>query len=373
MELDKHDTPMRVLHVLGGLNFGGAETMVMNLYRNIDRRRIQFDFVIHTPEKCDYEDEILSLGGKIYRFPRFRGYNVFQYIREWKLFFQHHEEYRIIHGHMRSTASIYLSIAKRQGRYTIAHSHSISNGVGLSAFVKNIMQFPLRYIADAFFACSKDAGMWLFGKRGCSNENFHILPNAINFSEYQYNQKKRHDVRAKLELEGRWVIGNIARFHEEKNHSFMIKLVDELRRVDDGVLLVLVGDGSTKEKIQKMAKRRGLEQYVLFMSKTSKIGDLMLAFDAFILPSKHEGLGMVAVEAQFAGLPVFCSMGVPKATNLTGNVQYIDTREIGKWCRELIHSKEWLRGQADVTLFSDYDIYTTTKWIERFYKEAADK
>ena len=171
--------PTRILHVLGSLTRGGAQTMIMNLYRNIDRDKVQFDFIVHTNKKYEYDDEVTSLGGKIYSFPSYKGKNHFGYKNAWKSFLVNHPEYKIIHGHVRSTASIYLKIAKQYGLNTIAHSHNTSSGNGISAFVKNTLQFPLRYIADNLFACSEYAGTWLFGKNVQRKKNFYILNNEI--------------------------------------------------------------------------------------------------------------------------------------------------------------------------------------------------
>ena len=155
---------IRILHVLGSLNMGGAETLIMNLYRNIDRDKIQFDFVVHTNKIGLYEDEIKELGGKIYRIQRYKGINHFSYKKEWNNFFEEHKEYKIIHGHMRSTASIYLKIAKKYGRITIAHSHNTSNGHGFSSLVKKILQYNIRNVSDYFMGCSYEANKRLFGK-----------------------------------------------------------------------------------------------------------------------------------------------------------------------------------------------------------------
>src|SRR5690554_5422471 len=146
------DKPIRVLQVMSSMNRGGAETMIMNIYRNIDRSKVQFDFVVHTNKKSDYEDEILSLGGKVYSVPRYKGKNHFGYKKAWKEFFNQHNEYKVIHGHVRSTALIYLSIAKQFGLTTIAHSHNTASDNNIKGLVKNILQYPLRHKVDYLFS-----------------------------------------------------------------------------------------------------------------------------------------------------------------------------------------------------------------------------
>jgi len=176
--------PIRVLQVFAQMNRHGSESMIMSMYRNIDRSKVQFDFIVHTTDKCDYDEEIESLGGRIYSIPRYTGTNHFLYKKAWHNFLKQHSDYKIIHGHIRSTASIYLKIAKKYGLITIAHSHNTSSGAGFSAIVKNIYQYPIRYIVDYLFACSKSAGTWLFGERACRKDNFFILNNAIDTKKF---------------------------------------------------------------------------------------------------------------------------------------------------------------------------------------------
>ena len=157
--------PIRIVHNIASLHLGGSQAFVMNMYRNIDRSKVQFDFVVTPETKEGFYDEITNLGGKIFSCPRYKGTNHIQYNKWWDDFFNEHPEYKVIHGHVRSTASIYLKIAKRHGLVTIAHSHSTSNENGISAIVKRIMQLPIRKQADYLFACSDKAGKWLYGEK----------------------------------------------------------------------------------------------------------------------------------------------------------------------------------------------------------------
>ena len=212
--------PIRIIQVFAQMNRGGAETMIMNLYRMIERSQIQFDFIVHTNEECAYDNEIRSLGGRIYRVPRYNGKNHFEYIKSWNKFFKTHPNYKIIHGHVRSTASIYLKIAKKFGLVTIAHSHSTSSGTGFSSIVKNILQYPIRNIADYLFACSEQSGEWLFGKNASKRNNFVILKNSIDVKKFVFNERVRFEKRKELKIDDKFVIGHIGRFIPSKNHKF---------------------------------------------------------------------------------------------------------------------------------------------------------
>ncbi|MDY4068972.1 MAG: glycosyltransferase, partial [Lachnospiraceae bacterium] len=190
--------PIRILQVLGRLDRGGAETMILNLYRHMDREQLQFDFVIHTEDVCDYTEEVLQLGGKIYSMKPFRVSTALAYRKQWRLFFREHPEYRVIHGHMRSTASLYLSEAKRAGLVTIVHSHNTSSGSGIAALVKNVLQYPLRYQADYLFACGRKAGEWLYGKKACDSPRFRLLLNGIETDRFRFLEAVREEKRHEL-------------------------------------------------------------------------------------------------------------------------------------------------------------------------------
>ena len=213
------DFPIRILHVIGVLNRGGAETMIMNLYRSIDRTKVQFDFVENEGDEAAFDAEIRRLGGRIYHCPRYKGLNHFAYERWWNDFFKSHRgEYPIVHGHIGSTAAIYLSIAKKYGAFTIAHSHS----AGLGSTMYRIFAYPTRYIADHFFACSRAAGVSGYGKKvGNDISRCQMLNNAINAKKFVFCREARQQMRNDLHLsDNTVVIGHVGRFVEAKNHLF---------------------------------------------------------------------------------------------------------------------------------------------------------
>ncbi len=154
---------IRVLHMIASLEIGGSQSIMMNIYRNIDRSIVQFDFVVDHPEQMYFADEIKCMGGKIYVMPTFRGTNSIEILRKWDSFFERHKEYGIFHCHSRSYAFLLLHVAKRNGLLVIAHSHNTSNGSGVKAAIKKVLQYPLRYQADYYMACSREAGRWRLG------------------------------------------------------------------------------------------------------------------------------------------------------------------------------------------------------------------
>lgn len=318
---------IRILHVLGRLDRGGAETMIMNLYRHMDRNRIQFDFVIHTEDICDYTEEIERLGGKIYSVKPFGASTALGYPGQWRQFFRQHPEYRVIHGHMRSTASLYLREAKKAGLVTIVHSHNTSSGRGFSALVKNILQYPLRFQADYLFACSEWAGIWLYGKRACGKPNFSILRNGIEPEGFIFNNGKRQRKRKELlpgspeTLPEPLVFLHIGRLEPQKNHAFLIEIMQEIVKRKKTAELWLCGVGPLEAQLRKKVREAGLEAQIHFLGMRTDVPELLQAADGMIFPSLFEGLPVTLVEAQAAGLPVLMSERITEEVVLTDLVR----------------------------------------------------
>lgn len=361
--------PIRILHVLGGLNRGGAETMIMNLYRNIDRKKIQFDFVIHTDEECDYNSEIYNLGGKIFNFPRYSGKNHFHYKSKWKEFFTENPNYKIVHGHMRSTASIYLQLAKDNNITTIAHSHSISSrGNLIERIVKNKLQGPLKNIADYLFACSYAAGEWLYGAN-VKNDNFYIINNAINLQKFTYNKEIRETIRKKYNLEGKVVVGHVGNFTAPKNHLFLIEIFNDLQKEFEQCRLLLLGDGELKNQIVKKIESLNLADKVILLGNQDNINEYLQAMDLFVFPSLFEGLGMAVIEAQVSGLPCFISNRIPKEVIKVDLVKQLPLNNAQAWTRKISDELKFKNTKriSQINHFLDYDIKSVAKKLESFY------
>lgn len=363
---------IRILHVLGRLDRGGAETFVMNLYRNIDRTKVQFDFVKHTEDKCDFDEEIAKLGGRIYTISRYNGKNHFYYKKQWERFFNAHPEYKIIHGHMRSTSSIYLSIAKAYGLRTIAHSHSTaSRGNLLERSIKYIMQLPIRYIADYLLACSDEAGKWLFGKKVLGKNNYMLLKNAIDIDKYTFNQAIRKEMRKKLDIEEKFVIGHVGSFSYPKNHKFLVKIFSEVFKNNKDSVLLLLGDGVLRDEIINQVKQLGLNGFVYFVNNVENVNDYLQAMDVFVFPSIYEGLGIALIEAQAAGLPCVVSDAVPKEAFIIEDIKVLKLTNIITWSKQLTDYKNINRNNAKDYLFrkAGYDINCSVNVLLDIYEK----
>lgn len=362
---------IRVLHVLGGLNLGGAETMVMNLYRAMDRTQIQFDFIIHLQGKQAYEEEVLSYGGKIYRFPAFTGKNILEERKRWKQFFSEHKEYKILHSHVRSYASIYLPIAKKSGLTTIIHSHNTSNGKGITSMAKHIMQLPLRYQADYLFACSNIAGKWLFGKNVDKKSNYRVFPNAINTQRFNFDREKRLEVRKILNITNKFVVGHVGRMTKQKNHIFLINIFEQIAKDREDAVLLLVGDGELRDSIKSYITAKGLNNKVIMIGNKNNTQDYYQAMDVFVFPSLWEGFGIVVIEAQTTGLPCFVAESVPEEANLDDKLFYKFLLCEGEkeWAKAIENMEDNVDrvGRVENACEKGFDIFENALQLEKLY------
>ena len=367
---------IRILHVIGSLDMGGSQMFVLNVYNNIDRSKIRFDFVVREGKTYLLENKILSLGGKIYYCPKYKGYNHFSYVKWWKEFFREHPEYKIIHGHVRSTAAIYLQIAKSFGLKTIVHSHSTQNGKGMASIVKAVLQFPIRFIADYFFACSQVSGEWLFGKKITQQSNFSLIPNAIDMAQFDYNPTKRVQMRKQLGLENNFVVGHVGRLDVPKNHAFLLKIFAEVYKNNTQARLLLLGEGPLKDQLIKQARTLSIDKVVHFCGNQSP-SDYYQAMDAFVFPSLYEGLGISIIEAQASGLPCVISANLPKEADLDCDlVTRVGLEQpAAVWSKTVLAQmgKKPRQSQQDKVTGKGYDISATTHWLQDFYLEKYDK
>ena len=365
---------LRVLHMIGNMDIGGSQTLIMNIYRNIDRSKMQFDFVVDRLTNNLLENEIKSLGGKIFCMSKFKGTNLFKIRSEWSNFFSQYPEYKILHSHVRSYASLYLDVAKKHGLKTIIHSHSTSNGSGFNSIVKKILQYPLRYQADYLFACSNIAGEWLYGKKACQQDNFYILNNAIDVEKYKINQDTRLRIRKELKVDNNFVFGHVGRLHEAKNHKFLLEVFHNLIKRKPESKLIIVGDGDLKGEIEEKIRELHLQDSVIMTGSRNDVPNLLMAFDAFLFPSKWEGLPVTVVEAQAASLPCFVSDTVTLEVGISDLVHYLPINKGAEyWCNIIMNSDLSKEYVSNDIIAAGFDIRETAKWLTDFYMRIANE
>lgn len=335
--------PTIVLHVVGRLDIGGAESRIMDLYRNIDREKVQFHFMQHTSDKCAFEEEVVSFGGKVYHVPRFNVKNYFQYKKAWKVFFAAHPEIKVVHGHMTSTAAIYLPIAKKAGvQITIAHARSAGVDPGIKGKITNFLRRNLYKKCDYRFTCSKLAGEAVFGDQNRENRRARFIPNAIEVDKFAFDLETRDSIRQELGITDKYVIGHVGRFAPMKNHSYMLEILEQCIKIEQDknlpeAVMMFLGDGPLKEEIQQKAAEMGITSRILFMGNKKDVHRYYQAMDYFLLPSFYEGLPGTAIEAQASGLPGIISDAVTEEAVVTDLMQMRSVKENARvWAEEIM-------------------------------------
>lgn len=358
--------PVRVIHVVRRMDRGGVETFLMNVYRGIDRNLLQFDFVEQEGAEGAYDEEIRELGGIIYRcppaFPRYAA----AYCKWWQDFFSEHPEYRIIHGHARGSAPIYLSIAKVMNRHTIVHCHNAERG--LRTVPRHIWQYGLRWFPEYRFACSVDAGHVQYGY----HRPFTVIKNGIDTNAFTYDPAIRAARRQELGIGSGPVIGHVGRFEAQKNHSFLIEIFRELHKRCPEAVLMLVGDGAGRPAVEEQVHEYGLENSVVFLGSRKDVNEWMQAMDLFVFPSLHEGLPLVIIEAQTACLPCLISADViSEEVRITDLVRFISLkRRPAQWAEMILRILKRNTGRTDMSgqiRSAGYDSQEIQRYLTDFY------
>lgn len=328
---------IRVLHVIGAMDRGGAESMIMNFYRKIDRTKYSFDFLVHEDRECDFDKEIRELGGNIYSIPRYKIYNYSKYKKEVKKFFAAHHDYDIVHGHICSCVNIYSSIAKKYGIKTIAHSHSSNFGISLATIFTKVVSFKTKFIDDYFIGCSKKAGLDRYGSKIVESNRFDVLCNGIDVTKYRFDEMKRNELRAKLGIEDKLALGHVGRFTYAKNHEFLIEVFNELQTVRPDSVLLLFGRGELEEEVKEKIQSLNIQDKVRFMGVVPNVYDYLNALDVFVFPSRFEGLPIVLIEAQASGLCCVINDSLTSEIDITPYIHRLSLNESkSKWVHKIL-------------------------------------
>ncbi|PDY22112.1 glycosyltransferase [Bacillus cereus] len=363
---------MRILQIVDNLAIkSGVSSVVMNLYRNIDRNLVQFDFLVMNKVEISYENEIKEMGGNIYyvRSPlTFK--TIIGSIFDTKKFFKRYaREYDVVHLHSPTTVIFNLSFAKYYKiPNRIVHSHSTMFSKNkVKKFINFLLCLNLKRYANIYWACSIKAGEFLFGKKYIQKNKVKIINNAIDLEDYAFNKVLREKYRQELGISNKYVVGHVASFNEIKNHTFLIDAFHNVCQHNDDSVLVLVGDGPMYHQIIDLVRSMGIEDKVIFLGFRKDISVILNIFDVFVLPSLKEGLPVCAVEAQASGLPCFLSSSITREVDL-GNVEYLDL-DIETWVAALKRNKQ--NKDRDLTYdllhSTAFNIKKEAKRVEKFY------
>lgn len=357
---------IRVLQVIGSLGYAGVEAVVMNYYRNIDRNKIQFDFITCSQIPERYDEEIYNSGGKIFRLPS-RSRKPHKYMDVLKKVIKENG-YQIIHIHQNSASmAMDAFVAKICGvPVIIGHSHNTRCNVMWQHY---LFKPFVNLLLTNRFACSEEAGQWIFGNR----KDVTVVNNAIDTSKFAFDEKTRESMREELGIEENFVVGFVGRLYDgQKNLFRVLEIFRAVLEKKNNAKLLIVGDGQDKERLIQKAEDLKINDKVLFLGKRNDVNNVMMAMDVFLMPSFYEGLPVVVVESQATGLRIVVSENVP-TPNLINNMQVINLSETDEvWTNALLKNVDFDRRDAEKFIIErNYSIAHEVVKLEKFYMASA--
>lgn len=369
---------IKVLYFVDRMLKGGIQSLVIEIVKNINKEKVQIDFLLLDDGKeYELENTLKDLGCKIYKLNGIWINTPLDFLKYKKVldkFFKVHNDYDVVHMHSSSKNYMVLKKAKKYGiPVRIAHSHNIDFQTKnpIKKFIGNIFKIYLKKYSTDYFACSKISGEWLFGDKIVNSDKFHVIHNAIDYDKFKFNEEKRNTIRKELDIkDDELVIGHVGRFSEQKNHEFLIDIFNEIYKKRKNSKLLLIGKGEKENIIKEKVKNLNLESRVIFLGFKENVSNYYNSMDLFLLPSKFEGLPVTLVEAQANGLPIFTSKRVvTEEVKLCNNLYFI---ELGKnaeeWAKEILE-----KDMSRLNTFQDfknnkYFIEDTVNFLEKFYE-----
>lgn len=351
----------RVLQVIGSLEYAGVEAVVMNYYRHIHKEQLQFDFITCSPTPERYDEEIEQLGGRIFRLPS-RSRRPLEYMRALYRVIRENN-YQIVHIHQNSASMVMDGIVARLCGVpvVIGHSHNTRCNVLWQHY---LFRPFVNLIFKHRWACTPEAGKWVFG-----NREVKILRNGIDANLFRFNKEIRTSIRKKLGLTDELLIGFVGRLHYQKNPYRLLEILADVRKTQGNAHLLIVGDGEEREGMIQTCRELNILPFVRFVGQVTNVHEMMMAMDVFLFPSLFEGLGLVAIEAQATDLPCVVSENVP-APNLTGKLSVCRLEEENEvWVKAIL--KQDLSKRSDSSLQireGGYDIVHEAVKLEEEYK-----
>ena len=361
----------RILHCsIGNMNVDGIASMLMQIYRNIDRKKIQFDFVVHDENENVYEREILELGGILYRVP-FISIDPLNHIRQFDRILKEHPEYEVVHIHTTYGIMYFdAKIAKKNGRQVIIHSHN-SDATKFHRLVHFFLKNKQSKIADYRLSCSYIAGKWMFREK----DHYEIWKNAIRLESFRFDAERRKNMRNELGIKDNEIlIGNVARLAYQKNQGLLIDIYQQYQKENTDSRLILVGGGEDEAKLRAKVREYGLEDFVIFTGNVTNVNDYMMAIDLFCLTSRWEGFGISMLEALTAGVVVTAPSLVDDLIKQLPHVHIVNTYEnLNEWVcclkemRRLSDTERKICYQKMVD--EGYDISTQAEIVMKYYEK----
>lgn len=348
-------------------NRGGIESYLINYSKHFKTEKIMFDYVTEASEIA-YEREIKELEGHIYYIPR-KKKKPLQHLLQFKKILKNHNEYKIVYFNILSASYVYtmFSLLGNKNIKIVVHSHNNNaQKLWLHLLCRPILNlFPMKRLA-----CSKEAGEFMFGKRYVREDKVKIINNAIEIKKNIYSPLRRENIRNSLNISSKFVVGSVGRLSYQKNSLFIIDIFSEIYKKDKSAVLIIAGEGDYRKKCEEYIKQKDIKDVVYLLGMRNDIPELLQGMDVFLLPSKFEGLGMVLIEAQAAGLRCFTSRGtVPKEVKVTPEVEFISLKDSAKeWANIILQNRNYSRQNYTLSIKEHgFDIDTEAKKLETLF------
>lgn len=359
--------PIRVLQVFAALDSGGVSNFVMNLYREIDTEKIQFDFAMTAGEKTLYDDEVLSRGGRIFYFDTTKDVttNLRRILRE-------EGPFQVVHSHVFFYSGLVLAEAKKaKVPIRIAHAHNAHTGESRSvpriAYERG-MQMLIRANATHMLGCSEKACRYVFGDKIMKDPRAAVMPDGIDCDRFAFNPEVREQVRQEYGLDGKFVVGHVGHFNPAKNHEKILSVFAEVCRRRDDAALLLVGEGELEQNVRNRVEELGLTDKVVFAGAHRDVERFYQAMDVFLFPSRYEGFGMAMIEAQCSGLACVASDVVSQETAVTEDVKFLKLESSdSEWAKALRMELSQDRRENYLAVHARYGADETARRMENLY------
>ena len=352
---------------------GGMETYIMNIYRRIDRKKLQFDFINHLKgEEIAFSNEILSMGGTIINIPKISDGFSEHYSKLDRLFREN--DYVAVYyqaNRKLKNADLFRYAKKYNVPHRIVHSHNTQGlDESLLGRVRTIITSILlkQYLTDTF-ACSKEAGEWMFP----GEKNVKVVNNGIDVDLFDYNENASFDIRKRENIIGKTVYGTVGRMCKAKNSLFLVDVFSEIHKLDENSVFLHIGGGPLEAELKSRVKNLKLEDSYRFVGRINNVYDYLNAMDVFLLPSEHEGFPISLVEAQCSGLKCLVADNITNTVNITGDVHYMDIHESAiEWATKSQALSAYDRTSKKKRIIeSGYDEHAIVQWFENYF--LADK
>lgn len=360
---------IRVLHSVSYMHRAGVETFLMNYYRHIDRNVVQFDFLCNKQLAGEYDEEIRTLGGRIFYRPGFDLLQEENYVTFWRNFLEEHPEIQIIHAHNGAKQYYPLQGAKEAGYpIRISHAHSSDFVHDHKYQYRRSLIDLLPQTASHYFGCSDLAGQFFYGKELWSKKGI-LIRNAVPCDKFAWNQELRNSLRTQMGLTNCFVIGHVGRFMPQKNHSRLLDIFHVIFQKKPTARLLLIGEGQLMEAVREKAEKLNMEDAVILTGSQADMTQWYQVMDVFVMPSLFEGLPVSGIEAQAAGLPCIFSDVVSEEAVITKDVCYLSLNDSdSQWASRILSFEGHPRGDTQQLLReAGYDIRYEAKHLEQVY------